>query len=56
MRDDFEDEAATTEIGVAETGGVSDDDVTMELPPVSRKVITHRRVLGRVARRSRSPK
>jgi hypothetical protein len=57
MREDFDDEADTIEL----SGGISacardagDDDVTAELPPISRMVLAHRRVLGRTVRRSRS--
>jgi hypothetical protein len=57
MREDFDDEASTTELGggiAACAGDAGDDDVTVELPPVGRKVLAHRRALGRTVRRSRS--
>jgi hypothetical protein len=57
MREDFNDEADTIELGggIAEcVGDVGDDDVTVELPPIARKVLAHRRVLGGTVRRSRS--
>jgi hypothetical protein len=56
MREDFDDEADTTELGVGRAAcadDLGDDDLTVELPRVNQKVLTHRKALGRTARRPR---